>query len=240
MDPDLEQARRELIADISHDLRTPLVAMRGYLELLVTRGESLGADDRQRYAEIALRQSRHLSRLIDDLFELAKLDFKGMALTRERFALGELASDVVQKFALAAAARGVHLGVEVAPGLPPVDADLQLIERVLENLVANALRHTPDGGRVEVRLGAAAGGVQAQVADTGCGISAQELPLVFDRHFRGADSRRDDAAGAGLGLTIARRIVELHGGSLQVQSELGQGTCFRFALPTKEPAAWTG
>lgn len=233
MDPDHEQARRELIADISHDLRTPLVAMRGYLELLVSRGGSLAPEDRQRYAEIALRQSRHLTSLIDELFELAKLDWKGIALEREGFAIAELASDVIQKFALAAAARNVRMTVAVDAALPLVDGDLRLVERALENLIGNALRHTPDGGHVEVRLCGTSEGVHAQVADTGCGIPADELPFVFDRHYRGAESRHNDAGGAGLGLAIAKRIVELHGGSLRVESQPASGTRFLFDLRAK-------
>ena len=233
MDPDHEQDRRELIADISHDLRTPLVAMRGYLELLVSRGDSLTPEDRQRYAEIALRQSDHLTSLIDELFELAKLDWKGIVLDREPFAIAELASDVIQKFALAAAKRNVRMTVVAAPGLPLVDGDLPLMERALENLIGNALRHTPDSGLVEIRLRATAAGVHAQVADTGRGIPADELPFVFERHYRGTESRRSDARGAGLGLAIAKRIVELHGGALRVESEPGQGTRFLFDLPAQ-------
>jgi signal transduction histidine kinase len=118
MGPDLEQARRDLIADVSHDLRTPLVAMRGYLELLVGRGDRLPADVAQRYAAIALRQCEQLGRLVDELFELAKLDYRGLVLERESFAVGELASDVVQKFALAGEARGVALAVAVAADTP--------------------------------------------------------------------------------------------------------------------------
>ncbi len=209
--------------------------MRGYLELLVSRGEFLTPEDRQRYAEIALRQSDHLTSLIDELFELAKLDWKGVALEREAFAIAEIASDVIQKFALAAAGRNVRMSVVADAGLPLIDGDLRLIERALENLIGNALRHTPDAGVVEVRLCVTARGVQAQVADTGRGIPPEELPFVFDRHFRGAESQRSGAGGAGLGLAIARRIVELHGGLLRVESQPASGTRFLFDLPAKAP-----
>jgi signal transduction histidine kinase len=238
MGPDQEQARRDLIADISHDLRTPLVAMRGYLELLVARGDSLSAEDRKRYAAIALRQSEHLGRLVDDLFELAKLDFRGLVLDCEPFAVGELASDVVQKFALAASARGVALEVAVAADTPPLEADLRLVERVLENLVGNALGHTPAGGRVEVRVASSAVGVELQVIDTGAGIPAEALPFVFDRHYRGAASGEGDVGeGAGLGLAIAKKIVELHGGSIRVESEPRRGSRFVIDLPSRRDAA---
>jgi len=229
LDDGTASARRDLVANVSHDLRTPLVAMRGYLEVLATRGEQLPAEQRQGYVAIALRQCEQLGRLVDALFELAQLDFKGAALARESFALAELASDVVQKFALAAAEAGVDLASEAAPGLPLVDADLGLIERVLDNLIDNALRHTPAGGAVRITIEAVGNDVRVRVADTGAGIDAADLPHVFDRHWRGSASRR--ARGAGLGLAIARRIVELHGTTIEVESEPARGTCFTFSLP---------
>ena len=194
MGPDHEQARRDLIADISHDLRTPLVAMRGYLELLVAGGDKLSAEGAKRYAAIALRQCEQLGRLVDDLFELAKLDFRGLVLDCERFAVAELASDVVQKFALAAEARGVALEVVAAADTPPLEADLRLVERVLENLVGNALGHTPSGGRVEVRVAPAAAAIELQVIDNGAGIPAEDLPRVFERHWRNQLSRIKERA----------------------------------------------
>jgi hypothetical protein len=239
MAPDHEQARRDLIADISHDLRTPLVAMRGYLELLVAGGEGLSAEGSKRYAAIALRQCEHLGRLVDDLFELAKLDFRGLVLDCESFAVAELASDVVQKFALAAKARGVALEVVAAADMPPLEADLRLVERVLENLVGNALGHTPAGGHVEVRVAPVATTIELQVSDTGAGIATEDLHRVFERHWRGATGSPDGDAGegAGLGLAIARRIVELHGGSIRAESEPGSGSRFVVALPASRATA---
>lgn len=234
MDPDgpeAQQLRSDLIANVSHDLRMPLVAMRGYLELLATRGEQLGAEERQRCVAVALRQCEHLGRLVDELFELARLETPELALARERFAVAELASDVVQKFALIASTQHVELAVVAAGRLPLVDANLGLIERVLDNLIDNALQHTPAGGSVRIALDAAGEGtsVRVRVSDTGSGIAAADLPHVFDRHWRGPASARRVGAG-GLGLAIAQRIVELHGGRLDVESELARGTCFTFSL----------
>jgi len=228
LDAGTASARRDLVANVSHDLRTPLVAMRGYLEVLALRGERLPAEQRQAYVAIALRQCEQLARLVDSLFELAQLDFAGARLVREHFALAELASDVVQKFALAATDAGVDLKSEAAPGLPPVDADLGLIERVLDNLIDNALQHTPVGGTVRITIDAVDGSVRLCVADTGAGIAPADLPHVFDRHWRGGSSGR--VKGAGLGLAIARRIVELHGTTIDIESELSRGTCFTFTL----------
>lgn len=227
--------RSELIANVSHDLRTPLAALRGYLEMLALKGGELPAPTQRSYVEIALRQSEYLATLVDELFELAKLDFKGVRLAREAFQLAELAADVLQKFQLAADRQQVALHFEGGQGVPPVDADLALVERVLDNLIGNALRHTPAGGTVSVSLRAEAGRVAACVGDTGGGIAEAALPFIFDRFYRGDPER--ERAGAGLGLAIAKRIVELHGGELRVQSVAGQGCRFSFDLPQAQAQA---
>jgi signal transduction histidine kinase len=238
MDHDDEHAARpraELIANVSHDLRMPLVAMRGYLELLATRDGALAADERRSYLAIALRQCEHPGRLVDELFELARLDYQGVTLARERFALGELASDVVRKFALAAERQGVALAATAAERVPLVDADLGLIERVLDNLLDNALQHTPAGGSVRIAVDGDGAGVRVRVSDSGAGIAPEELPHVFERHWRGAAAARRAGAG-GLGLAIAQRIVALHGGRVVVESELARGSCFSFSLPAAAAA----
>ncbi|MBT2324667.1 AAA family ATPase [Variovorax paradoxus] len=229
--------RSELIANVSHDLRTPLVSLRGYLEILVLKGSELPADTRQSYVEIALRQSEYLATLIDELFELAKLDFKGLQLARETFQLPELAVDVLQKFQLEADRKEVTLRIEASEALPPVDADLGLVERVLDNLIGNALQHTPGGGLVRVSLRAEGERVIACVADTGSGIPEAELPFIFDRFYRVDEGRHRASGGAGLGLAIARRIVELHGCQIAVESRAAEGSCFFFGLPVARPAA---
>jgi signal transduction histidine kinase len=228
------QLRAELIANVSHDLRMPLVAMRGYLELLATRGATLAEDERRSYAAIALRQCEQLGRLVDELFELARLDSKGVTLARERFAVAELASDVVRKFALAAERQRVELAAVTGERVPLVDADLGLIERVLDNLIDNALRHTPAGGSVRIAVERDGDGVRVSVSDTGAGIDPDELPHVFERHWRGAPATR---GAGGLGLAIAQRIVALHGGRVDVESEPARGSCFSFSLAAVPAAA---
>jgi predicted ATPase/signal transduction histidine kinase len=219
--------RRDLIANVSHDLRTPLVSMRGYLEVLADKGDTLTTAQQHEYLGIAVRQSERLSTLIDELFELAKLDFKGATVAREPFMLAELAADVVAKFALAADRAQVALAIDAPAGLPFVDADLGLIERVLENLIGNALKHTPHGGHVGVHLSAQGDEVLTRITDTGCGIASDDLPFIFDRFYRGHEARR--GGGAGLGLAIAKRILDLHGARIDVTSGAG-GSCFSFAL----------
>jgi signal transduction histidine kinase len=225
--------RRDLIANVSHDLRTPLVSIRGYLEVLAAKGQAVDDAQRRSYLDTAVRQTEHLGVLIDELFELAKLDFKGLALQCEVFQLGELASDVLQKFRLMADGKPVSLRLQAMSGLPAVRADLSLIERVLDNLIGNALKHTPVGGSVDVRLRGTDRGVELSVVDTGAGIAAADVPHIFDRYYRGraaSGQPSGDARGTGLGLAIARRILELHGRGIEVESD-ATGSTFRFTLP---------
>jgi signal transduction histidine kinase len=233
---DQDRLRRELVANVSHDLRTPLTHLHGYLETLMLKRDSLEPDQRQEYLEIALQHAKRLGRLVSDLFELAKLDALEEPLERERMPVGELVQDIAQKYRLPAQDRGVSLSAELVGELLWISADVGLIERAIENVVDNALRHTPEGGRIDIRLEPFGEWLRIEVRDTGPGISASDLPRVFDRFHRvqrsdeGAESR-----GAGLGLAIAKRAVELHGGTIQCDSTAGEGTIFRFELPADKP-----
>jgi PAS domain S-box-containing protein len=224
-------SRRELLANLSHDLRTPLASMQGYLELLLLRQDRLESAEARNYLQTAVAHSERLGRLVDDLFELTRLEDEAMRLELEPVAIAELAHDVVQKYAAAASRRGIALAVERETGTPeaPVPADIALLERLLGNLVDNALRHTPAGGRVTIGIGGDASQVRVTVSDTGEGIAAEDLPGIFERYDRAA--RVGGTSGhAGLGLAIAQRIVALHGAQLDVRSVAGQGTRVSFAL----------
>ena len=225
-----DSLRRELIANVSHDLRSPLASIQGYLETLQLKGDVLPPERRHAYLDVAHAQARRLSGLVAQLFELSKLDAGQVQPHAEVFPLAELVQDVVMQYEPEAEQRGIALRALLpVEGLPPIRADIGLIERVLTNLLDNALRFTPSGGTVEVRVsdGDAA---RVEVADTGIGIAPDRLPHVFDRFYRG-DEARTSGDGAGLGLAIARRIVELHGGTIAVDSTPGEGTRFAFALP---------
>jgi signal transduction histidine kinase len=227
-----DRLRREMVANVSHDLRTPLAHLQGYLETLNLKEESLNADDRREYLAIALQQSERLGRLVSDLFELAKLDALEEPLERERLPVGELVQDVAQKYRLPAGQRGVSLEANLEGGLVWISADVGLMERALENVLDNALRYTPQGGRITISIEPHEDMLQIDVNDTGPGIAASELPHIFDRFHRASPApNSEQSRGAGLGLAIARRAVELHGGNLQCESQLGQGTTFRFELP---------
>ena len=235
--------RRELMANISHDLRTPLASIEGYAETIVQQQAQLTPDEQQRYLGIILKNTRSLKRLVGELFELSRLEARQTVAYPEPLALGELVQDLLLKLAPEAQARQLRLhavgpGEGAAPGLPLVCADVGLLERALQNLLDNALHYTPAGGQVLVRLLPPTAGrrrVGLEVRDTGNGIDAADLPFVFDRFFRASSTRGSQPPGLGLGLAIARRIAELHGSELAVRSTKGEGTCFTFSVPVYVP-----
>lgn len=221
--------RRELVANISHDLRTPLASLQGYLETLHLKRDQLTADEQRSYLATALKQTEQLSGLVSRLFDLAKLDSGQISAALEPCALGDLVQDVVQEFELTASNSGIDLQALIRPDLPLVLADIGLMERVLRNLLENALRYTQSGGKVTVTAAPAGLGAIVEVADSGIGIPREELPRIFDRFYRVEKSRGLAAGSAGLGLAIAKRILDLHGTDISVTSEPGK-TVFRFTL----------
>lgn len=232
-----DEVRRELVANVSHDLRTPLAALRGLLETLTLKGSALGAEEQSAFLASAQAQSQRLGRLIDQLFELSLLDGEAASWQLETFPLAELVFDAVEKERPRAEAAGVRLELEVPPALPFVHGNLGLIERAFANLLDNALRHTPSGGSVCVSLVALASDrVGVSVRDTGEGIPLEHQARVFERFYQVGGSARahvgaGGAVGAGLGLSIAERVVQLHDGTLSVESRPGEGSCFTFDLP---------
>jgi signal transduction histidine kinase len=248
----MEHARRELIAAISHDLRTPLASLRAMTEALA---DGLVDDPvtATRYLSTMRGQIGHLSSLIDDLFELAQIDAGALRLDLQRASLGDLISDTLEGIRPQAAAKGVQLQGSVAPQIGPVLIAPQKIERVLYNLVTNAIRHTPAGGSVTIAVSLdqqpapadplaitprrdgtlvrRPASIIVEVADSGEGIAPEDLPRVFEHFYRGEKSRSRATGGAGLGLAIARGIVEAHGGRIWVESAHEHGTSIRFTLP---------
>lgn len=228
---EVDERRRELLENVSHDLRTPLTSMQGYLEILLVREGQLSAAERLSYLQVANRQCERLGRLVQSLFELTKLEAMDRARDSEVFPLPELVQDVVQKFELNAEKRGVRLDAGFDPDCPQVFGDIGLIERLLENLIENALRHTPAGGEVHVHIEPSADGVVLRIADTGEGIPADQLAGIFDRYYQVDRGESGNTGSSGLGLAIVRRIIALHGGEISVESQPGQGTCFIVQLP---------
>jgi two-component system OmpR family sensor kinase len=224
--------RRQLVAQVSHDLRTPLASMQGYIESLKLRRDRLSQQEQDRFLDIALKEGQRLSRLVDELFELAALEAREKQPVPEPFPLAELVHDVVQKHGKTAQDNQLELSLSGDPDLPTVYADLAMTERVLDNLIGNAIAYSPAGGRIEVILSQENGVPEVYVRDTGPGIPEQDLPHIFEPFYRG------DASGtghAGLGLAIARRIMALQGGDIRVENRATGGASFSIRLPVYAP-----
>jgi signal transduction histidine kinase len=221
----IEDARRQLIAAVSHDLRTPLASLRLLVESIedgVATGET-----RERYLRETRTHVEALTRLIDDLFELSRIEAGDISWTMRQVELGELIGDTVAAMRAPAEARGVAINAELPPREVVALANAEKVQRVLFNLIQNAIRHTPADGSVTVRARSGAGGVEVEVADEGAGIPAGQGERVFEAFYRGEEARGEE--GAGLGLAISRAIVEAHGGRIWLE-ETTPGTRVRFTL----------
>ncbi|CAN5665837.1 ATP-binding protein [soil metagenome] len=224
--------RRALVENVTHDLRTPIAGLRGYLETVLMRGEALDPAERRDHLQTATRQIDRLSRLIDGMMELARLDSARLEMHPEPFLAAELAQDVLLEFRLRAQEMGIELKLKTDDGSTMIVADIGLVQRALANLVENALRHTPSGGWVEVAAHREPDCVRVSVGDSGPGIAPEDLDRMFERGVRIGEAKD---AGGGLGLAIVKRIVELHGAEVRAQSERGVGSrfCMFFPAPRK-------
>jgi signal transduction histidine kinase len=230
---EIERTRRDLIAAVSHDLRTPLASLRALAEAL-NDGVVDDPEHVRRYLTLIAGETERLNALIDDLFELARLESGAVRLDRVPVSVSELIAETVARMAPQAERKGVALTGDAPDHLPPTLADAQQLARVLLNLVQNAIRHTPPGGRVQLRACQQDAAILLTVEDTGEGITPADLPRVFDRFYRG-DPARSREAGSGLGLAIARGLVDAHGGRIWVESTPGQGARFAFTIPLAPP-----
>ena len=228
-----DRMRRELIANVSHDLRSPIALIRGYLETLQLKGDAVSSEEREQYLDVALKNAQRLGERVDALFDLSKLETQQVEPQEEPFSITELVQDLVMQFQPRADEQSVALEADLPERLSFVKADIALTERALSNLIENALSYTPEGGTVRVALEDAPGRVHVRVSDTGPGIPEEELPRIFERFYRVDKSRSPQGeGGTGLGLAIAQKILDLHGRSLDVESAVGEGTTFSFALPS--------
>ena len=223
--------RRELIANISHDLRTPLTSMQGYLETLQMKKSDLSDEEQDNFIELAIKHSKRLSSLIADLFELSMLENPDSKANIEHFSLSELVQDVVQKFELKTTQKGLRVSCDIPEDAPFVNGDIAMIERVLENLIENAIKFTEQGGTIRIAVNSTNDNLELKVIDTGIGIDDDEIPNLFQRFYRVDKSRSDRTDSNGLGLAIANRIMQLHDSTISVESIPGQGSCFSFNLP---------
>ena len=232
-----DRLRRELVSNISHDLRTPLSAMQGYIETLLVRSESMSPEDRDRYLRIAQKHTVRLGALIGDLFELSKLDATSATPSVEAFALPELVQDVAQEFEIESQRKQVALHIKVEDSAARTMGDIGLIQRVLENLVRNAIQFAPVGGEVTISIDERPDAMAVAVSDNGPGIAEEDVPRIFDRFYRARDGEEARSDSSGLGLAIVKRILDLHDSRITVTSQLNAGTRFEFELPRCQQAA---
>jgi len=233
----MDNLRRDLVANVSHDLRTPLVSIHGYVETILMKDKSLSPEDREKYLRTVLQGTERLKKLVEELFELSKLEAKQTRPELEKFSIAELVQDVVREHQILADRHRVTLRTEFSTDVPLVVADIALIERVFQNLLDNAIRYTPENGTVSIRLAFEGSSVGVNIADTGDGIPAEDLPYIFDRYRRGLQYPGRESSGAGLGLAIVKKILEIHGITISVTSRINEGTAFSFRLPVEQPEA---
>lgn len=225
-----DRLRRELVAQVSHDLRTPLAALHGYLESLQMKSGEMDGAQQTEYLNIALRQSSNLKQMVEGLFELAQLEAQETEPQLEPSSIGELMQDVVQKFQLRADQAGIRLQMLPPAEAPMIALDVSMTERILDNLIGNAIDHTPKGGEVRVGLRSQDGTVVVSIEDSGPGISDEDKRHLFDPFYR-SQAAPKEGQHAGLGLAIAKRMVELQQGRIWVENRAHKGACFCFALP---------
>jgi signal transduction histidine kinase len=235
----VERLRRELVANVSHELKTPISALRARLENMVDGVEPADRDT----LTLMLSQTERLSRLVDQLLDLSRLESGDVHMAREPVLLGPLVDRVLSEVRLARPQAGLDVTCDLASSLPPLEGDRERIHQVLFNLLDNAFRFTPAGGRVAVRATEDREGVLVEVSDTGPGIPPEHLPHVFERFYRVDRSRSRTDGGTGIGLAIARSVVEAHRGRIWARSDTGRGSTFSFVVPSSKerlPAASSG
>lgn len=228
----VDKLRKEMISNISHDLRTPIASIQGYAETLMLKKDEVDAADREQYLSVIMKSSLKLKKLVDDLFELSKLESGHIALNKEPFSIAELIFDVSSKYRMLSEKRNLSINTVLSKDTPLVEGDISMIDRVLQNLIGNAVKYCNDGDSINIEVNRKTGGdLVVRIADTGPGIPQQDLPHIFDRYFTG---RKPAAAGqdsTGLGLAIVKKIIDLHKSTISVQSQLQRGTVFSFTLP---------
>lgn len=226
----VDQLRRELIANVSHDLRSPLAVIHGYIETLMIKEETLTHEERSKYLKIVLDSSDKLKRLVSDLFELSKLESGQIKADREPFFVSELLQDASQKFKILAEQKSIELQTQIDQSLPMVYADISLIDRVVQNLLDNAIKYTPEKGWIQLNVNRENGNIRVHIENSGEGIPEKDINTIFDRYFK-VDKEKSKIEGTGLGLAIVKKILDLHNSNISVKSVPNHSTSFTFNLP---------
>ncbi len=233
----MDNLRRELVANVSHDLRTPLATIQGYIETILIKSETLSEEERKKYLHTIFNSTERLKNLVSELFELSKLEARETKPNPEAFSLAELVQDIQQKNVVLAEEKNINLEVKFPFDLPMVYADIGMMEKVIQNLIDNAIKFTSENGKVLITLAPNSDEVLVEIQDTGHGINSDELPHIFDRYQRNQRSGQKENEGLGLGLAIVKRIMEVHGMEISVSSAEGKGTVFSFRIPIYKSSA---
>ena len=224
----IDNLRRDLISNVSHDLRTPVASIQGYAETLILKQDNITKDEQGKYLNIIYKSCGRLKKLVEELFELSKLEANQVKPDTEPFSIAELVYDVANKYRIISQKKGIGFNTVIAKDIPLVEADLSMIDRVLQNLIDNAVKFCEEGDSINIEIEKKETGyVEVRVADSGQGIKQEDLPNVFQRYYKG----RNDHQSTGLGLAIVKKIIELHNSQIQVFSQFGKGTTFSFNLP---------
>jgi two-component system sensor histidine kinase VicK len=225
-----EKLRREFVANVSHELRTPLTSVRTYAETLFENKE-ITRDTEEEFLHVIINESDRMTKIVQDLLELSRFDSGDRKLDIEEFSIEQSVRDVHTAIALDAKKRGHLLSLELEWKMPMIKGDRARIEQVLMNIITNALKYTPDGGRIDIYTFRSRQNVSIKIEDTGIGIPKEDLERIFDRFYRVDKARSRESGGTGLGLSIAKEIITLHGGDIIIESEHGKGTSVTVVLP---------
>lgn len=232
----IDNMRRDLVANVSHDLRTPLSVISGYVETIIIKEDKLSPGERKKYLETILSSAGRLQSLVEELFELSKLEAKETKPDKEFFSLAELLQDIHQKNLIIAQKRNIKLELSIEDNLPFIFADIRMMEKIFQNLIDNALKFTQSSGIVEIKLkGESPEKITAIISDNGPGIEEDQVPFIFDRYHQIKRVSTETSQGTGLGLTIVKKLLDLHGMEITVESKVSAGTSFIISIPLPRP-----
>ena len=233
-----EQARREFVANVSHELRTPLTNIKSYAETIISAGDELPPELRSNFMNVIISEADRMTRIVQDLLTLSKIDYGKMEMNISRFPFLKAVQNVYDAAKLNAEQNHHHTMTLTCEGdIPDVNGDRERIEQVITNIVSNAVKYTPDGGKIDMTVGTSGKNVFVRVADNGIGIPEKDLPRLFDRFYRVDKARSRESGGTGLGLSIAQEILNQHKGSIEISSEYGKGTSVLITMPAAEAQA---
>ena len=226
-----EQARREFVANVSHELRTPLTNIKSYAETVIAAGDELPPELHNNFMGVIVREADRMTRIVQDLLTLSKIDYGKMEMNVSRFSFSKAVRSVYEAVALNAESHGHTLTFSCEENMPDVDGDRERIEQVIMNIVSNAIKYTPDGGKIAITAATSGRNVFVRISDNGIGIPEKDLPRLFERFYRVDKARSRESGGTGLGLSIAKEILNQHKGDIRIESVYGEGTDVTITLP---------